>query len=354
MPNKGGGDYHLSLLDEALLYNKVNVLFPGKFKFFFFLPISRKIKATKVNIVHIHWIHGFAGFVAKNFVFSIVKFILFAFDIIFLKRILKTKVVWTVNNLYSHEKIYPKLEKLGRRFFAQKSDAIICHCYRAKDLITKEFKISTEKIHVIPMGNYTKYYKNFISKDDARNKLSFPQDAFIFLHFGRVKEYKGIDFLIKSFQKINRNEDIKLLIVGSLPDKQYGIYLKKIAEINKNIHFFFRYVSDDKIQQYMNASDIVVTSYKEILNSGEIILALGFGKPIIAPDIGCISEIIDNDGSFLYNSNEKNALEKALEDGINNKDNLEKMGTHNLKLAEKLDWKVVGEKTKQIYQNLLN
>ena len=204
------------------------------------------------------------------------------------------------------------------------------------------------------MGNYTKYYKNFISRDDARNKLSIPQDTFIFLHFGRVKEYKGIDILIKSFQKIKRNEDKKLLIVGSLPDKQYGTYLKKIAEKNNNIHFVFRYISDEKIQQYMNASDIVVTPYKEILNSGEIILALGFGKPIIAPNIGCISEIIDKEGSFLYNLNEKNALKKALEDGINNKDNLEKMGTHNLKLAEKLDWKVVGEKTKQIYQNLLN
>ena len=176
MPNKGSGDYHLTLLEEALVNENIKVLFPGKLRFFYFFPISRKIKKFNVKLFHIHWIHGFAGFVAKNYFFSIIKLLIFYLDIFFIKYILKTKIVWTINNLYSHEYFYPKLERFGRCFFANKADAIICHCLKAKELIEKEFNIPSKKINVIPMGNYIKYYKNDISKQKSRHTLNFNQN----------------------------------------------------------------------------------------------------------------------------------------------------------------------------------
>lgn len=352
MPAKEVGDYHIALLERALLNENINVSFPDNIKFARVLPIFRRIKKLRVNILHTHWIHGIAGFVAKNVIFSCIKFLLFCIDIYLVKYLLKTKIVWTVNNLYSHESIYPKFEKFGRTFFAKKVDAIVCHCFKAKDLIQREYRASPERIYVIPMGNYTKYYKNEILKDQARKILNIKSEDFIFLHFGRVKKYKGIDSLIKSFNELERNDKIKLLIVGSLSNEVYGQKLVKLANQNKNIIFKFEYIPDDEIQIYMNASDIVVTPYRNILNSGEIIVAIGFSKPIVAPRLGCIMEMIDEEGSFLYNPQVNQGLKEALKKSLNSRNSLSNMGFYNYNLSNKLDWEKVGKLTKQVYQNL--
>ena len=182
--------------------------------------------------------------------------------------------------------------------------------------------------------------------------LNIKSEDFIFLHFGRVKKYKGIDSLIKSFNELERNDKIKLLIVGSLSNEVYGQKLVKLANQNKNIIFKFEYIPDDEIQIYMNASDIVVTPYRNILNSGEIIVAIGFSKPIVAPRLGCIMEMIDEEGSFLYNPKVKQGLKDALMKSLNSRNTLSNMGFYNYNLSNKLDWEKVGKLTRQVYQNL--
>ena len=104
------------------------------------------------------------------------------------------------------------------------------------------------------------------------------------------------------------------------------------------------------MQLYMNSADVMVFPYRDILTSGGIIMAMSFGKAIIAPYLGCISDTLDSSGSFLYDTSDKNGLLKAMREAVNSKSKMKAMGRHNLDLAKKLDWESIAKSTYKVYE----
>ena len=113
-------------------------------------------------------------------------------------------------------------------------------------------------------------------------------------------------------------------------------------------------IPDDDIQIYMNASDCVLVPYKVFTTSGIAILAMSFARVCIAPRIGFFQDMLDESGSFLYDSDDNDRLLNAMEVAIEKKDNILEMGKHNLKLAEQWDWKDIAGKIYHLYEYCLN
>ena len=57
-------------------------------------------------------------------------------------------------------------------------------------------------------------------------------------------------------------------------------------------------------------------------------------------------------GAFLYNPKEPDGLLNALEEAIENKEKLTKMGENNFIIADDLEWKRNALETKKIYESL--
>ncbi len=349
MPNIGFGCHCVA--NE--LYNEgFKVLFPIKLrKKPFLFPISRNVLNLKTKIVHMHWIEGYAGFSSKNKIKALLKSLIFMIDVYILKYILRAKIVWTIHNLYSHECAYPKIERVIKKKFSKKVDAIICQCNYAKKKFIKEFGAPEKMIHLIDHG-YFKCFKNQISKEKARKDLNLRSDDLVFLFFGSIRPYKGLINLIESFKKLRRDRNLILLIVGKPMNNKIKIDILNRIKDSLNIQPTLNFIAEDQIQVYINASDLIIYSYEKILTPGGIFLAMSFGKPIIAPRLGCITELIDERGAFLYDPKKTDGLLNALEKAIENKDKLKKMGENNFIKANELEWKTNALKTKKIYDLL--
>lgn len=351
MPDYRLGAHYQSPLVKALNQEGFKIIFPKKInKFPLLFPILRSVLSSKAKNLHMHWIDSFSGFRSKNMLVSLLKSFLFIIDIFLIKSILKTKIIWTLHNKYSHECFHVHIERIIRKLFSNKVDAIICHCNQAKKEIQSEFGTPQNKIYVIPIGNYIDGYKNEISKEKALNHLNLKSEDFIYLNFGAIRPYKGIDKLINCFKTIEKNEHVKLLIIGKPINDQIKTDIIKSSKAFENIKLQFEYIHDDDIQIYFKASDIVVFSFQKILGSAGILLAMSFGKPIIAPRLGCIIDILDEKGAFLYNPIENKSLIMAFRKAMENKDKLEEMGQYNLNLARLFEWKKIGTETKKVYE----
>jgi len=304
----------------------------------------------KPHIIHIHWQHPFL--IGNNLFKTIIKSFTFILELFFLKLV-GIKIIWTVHNLKNHENRYQRLELFFTCLLAKLSDSIIAHCEIAKCKIKKEFNISSDKkVDVIPHGNYLNYYMNKISRTEARTKLSTSPQEKVFLYLGQIRSYKGLPKFIKLFRQLNI-ESTRLIIAGKPCNEQIATLIRNEVTENENIKLVLRFIEDNEIQIFMNAADVVVFPYEDILTSGGIILAMSFGKAIIAPRLGCIPDILDDSGGFLYNMEEDDSLVKAIRRSLENKINLEKMGSHNLKLAKSLDWDSIAKKTYEIYKRCL-
>jgi glycosyltransferase involved in cell wall biosynthesis len=97
-----------------------------------------------------------------------------------------------------------------------------------------------------------------------------------------------------------------LLIVGKPLNQKIAKEINSV--VDNRITTVLEFIPDDDIQIYMNAADVVILPYTDILTSGAAILAMSFGKPVIAPAVKCITETIDDKGGFVGSGSVSNGL----------------------------------------------
>ena len=302
------------------------------------------IRKRKPDIIHVHWLVPFVKYKSR---FPVIFDGIIFLATMTLSRFMDIKIIWTVHNLTSHDFNNQKIEYLITYSFIKLCNAIIVHSNTAKFKFMDYFNCSVDRIKIIPHGNFISYYKNNVSRDEACRFLKLDPTKKIFLFFGKMRPYKGVESLIKSFRGISDGNSLLLIAGKPVNDKQKK-QLTNLSSKSNNILLFLKYIPDDEIQYYMNAADVVVLPYIKIFTSGTLLLAMSYSKSIIAPNLGLIPDILDDKGGILY---EKGDLEKALSNILNI--NLEKCGEYNYKKIKNLDWNNIADKTNEVYMDCL-
>ena len=346
IPYSEKGNPYQKLLLNHLQNIDVKVQGSGTCRIFSLLRVT--FSHWKPDILHLHWHHSFL--VGSNAIKTIIKSVSFISELLVLK-LFGVKIVWTVHNITNHEEKFRSMELFFSKILSRLCDKIIVHSPAAKKKVMKVYGANRNfPIVVIPHGNYINSYKNVVNKSEARNQLKIDIEDLVYLYFGLIRPYKGVSDLIEVFKKLNGSQT-KLLIVGKPYNDEIVKNIRKLCNKNENIKTIFKFIPDDEIQIYMNAADIVVLPYRDILTSGAVILAMSFGKTIIAPAIGCIPDVLDSEGSFLYDPSEKGGLVKAMRQVFNA--DLKKMGKHNFELAKQFRWDKIAKRTYEVYQECL-
>lgn len=347
IPDGREGNPYQKLLADSLSKEGIDVKFGITSYLFSALRSARNY--WKPDILHLHWSHPFM--LASTKVKTIIKSISFIGELLILK-LFSIKFVWTVHNISSHEERFASLELFFNKLIARLCNKIIVHSPSAKNEVMSTYGITADsRVAVIPHGNFIHSYENVIGKTQARKQLQLHIEDIVFLYFGLIRPYKGVTELVEVFKKLDAPR-AKLLIAGRPYNDEIAKDILKRCDKNENIKTVFEFIPDNEIQVYMNTADVIVLPYQHILTSGAVILAISFGKPVIAPAIGCIPDIIDNEGGFLYNPLDKDGLLEALRHALNA--NLVNMGSHNLEVAKQLSWDEIARRTCEVYQECLN
>lgn len=233
---------------------------------------------------------------------------------------LGAKIVYTMHNPLPHNRIFSDIDKnLNKELFSI-SDQIIVLGQTAKEFLIRDQKVVTP-ISVIQHPTLREYYGIPHSKNDARKELGFPEDAVIFGNIGHIKPYKGLEFIIESFnQFLKSNPSQKQLILclaGTSPDKEYINSLKEKYE-QKNVLIIERYLSNSELKKFISALDYSVFAFKDIWASSSVVLSISYGIPVIVPDIGCMGDYVnDLNNGLLYQSNNQNSLINTFKTALN-------------------------------------
>ena len=145
-------------------------------------------------------------------------------------------------------------------------------------------------------------YDNFgeaVPANEARKVLNLPQDKTILLFFGFIRDYKGLDLLMKAYWKA-RKEDVLLVVAGEFYNngEQYR-QLEKELGLEGTIAWHTDFIPDDKVRYYFSAADLIVQPYKSATQSGVTQIAYHFEKPMLVTNVGGLAEIVP-DGKVGY------------------------------------------------------
>jgi glycosyltransferase involved in cell wall biosynthesis len=213
------------------------------------------------------------------------------------------------------ESIFPIriYSRIMGRSLVRSASLYVTHSESDRKLVASKYRIPDERVKVIPHGLYDQYEK--ISQPEAREKLGLGND-YLILSFGLIRPYKGVPNLIKAFGDLPADVAGRswLLIVGEIWEDREAV-MQAIADCkNKGrITLVDKYIPDDEIPLYFNASDVVVLPYLRASQSGVAHIAMALGKPIIVSKVGGLEEsMADYAGTYFIPPGDPAAIKEAL------------------------------------------
>tara|TARA_B100000214_G_scaffold56448_1_gene36224 strand:+ start:7661 stop:8803 length:1143 start_codon:yes stop_codon:yes gene_type:complete len=327
-----------------------------------FFTFYNDIFSSKFKIINgLMWIIGSSSSIlhARFSNIRIFHFHIFYTNILvlfnlFLVKLLFGKVVLTIHDVDSFAK---KEYKWISSLIYLISDLVLTHNKFSMFHITKKNPNLNTHIEIIPHGNYNTFINVRTDKIASRVHLGLDKSKKVILFFGMIKRVKGLDILLEAFKKvIDKNPDIILLIAGKTWENDFSIYQKIINQnnLNNNIVLHNKFIPQNDVEHYYCASDLVVLPYTKIYQSGVLMMALSYERPVLVSDLPPLKEvIIDNENGFLFKSENINDLSTKLNFILSSSERLEKVRKNgSFLIKKKYDWNILGRLTLDAYQNI--
>ena len=215
------------------------------------------------------------------------------------------KVVSILDNVIPHEPHF--WDKWLIRYFVRSVDRFVAMSESVKADCLRflpEDRKGTVSLSPHPL------YDNFgqaVPQAEARKVLSLPEDKTILLFFGFIRDYKGLDLLMRAYAKtINnqkskiKNDELLLVVAGEFYNngEQYK-ELEQELGLTGSIVWHTDFIPDDKVRFYFSAADLIVQPYKSATQSGVTQIAYHFEKPMLVTNVGGLAEIVP-DGKVGY------------------------------------------------------
>lgn len=240
------------------------------------------------------------------------------------------------------------VEKAKSKRIVKRSNKIIAVSSAAKRFLTDRYKVSEDRIVVVPSGINTDLFKPN-RKEKTQNDLTLVTVA-------RLTEAKGLVYLIRAFQIIRENfSNVRLLIVGK------GEQLEKLKALvinlglAGNVSFLSEYIPNENMPSLYNSCDIfVLPSLIEPVGIAAI-EALSCGLPIITTSVGGLSDVVgENFNGFLVPPRDHVSIAEKTFFLLEDEDLRRKFGESSRRLAlQKFDYKKIAQGTLKVYKEIM-
>jgi glycosyltransferase involved in cell wall biosynthesis len=131
--------------------------------------------------------------------------------------------------------------------------------------------------------------------------------------------------------------------------------LSRDLGIDSRVDWMLRPIAESEVPALFRSADAVVLPYREIDQSGVLMTAIAFGKPVLATRVGGIPEIIqDGVHGYLVEAEDVAALAHAADCLLSCKERRLEMESAVRALCKgSLGWSSIASKTLDLYRHVL-
>ena len=140
-------------------------------------------------------------------------------------------------------------------------------------------------------------YDNFgdkVSREEAIAHLGLDADTRYVLFFGLIRDYKGLDLLLRAFADERlRNKNTKLIVAGEFySNAEFYEKLEQELGVSEHIVWYKEFIPADQVRYFFAAADLVAQPYKTATQSGITQIAYHFERPMLVTNVGGLAEIV--------------------------------------------------------------
>lgn len=246
----------------------------------------------------------------------------------------------TVHDPISHERMSWFENFIRRRLFYWGNKNILL---LSKSLLTpfkKKYGIKEDKIFFSSLSVYD-ILSHFEETENAYGNY--------ILFFGRIEPYKGVDLLIDAYEKsVLPSKGIKLVVAGK------GKIRHSSSNLTNDVIFINRFIENDELSNLIRHCKYVVLPYLSATQSGCVMSAYAFNKPVLATNVGDLPLTVENGKTgMICEANDADDLCSAMNEMENV--NLEIL-SHNIKVRYEengpLSWNSIAKSLVKVYETI--
>ena len=200
-----------------------------------------------------------------------------------------TRITGLIHNMIPHE--HRPGDKLLARYFANSVDGYVAMSDAVLSDIDQFDQSRTRVFCRHPL------YDNFGEPASREESLKFlglnPQYRYM-LFFGLIRDYKGLDILLKAYADSRlRSENVRLIVAGEFySGSEKYLAMEKELGLEGLIIWKSDFVPNSEVRYCFGAADLIVQPYKSATQSGVAQIAYHFEKPMLVTNVGGLAEIV--------------------------------------------------------------
>jgi len=274
----------------------------------YYLRLIRYAAVSEPRILHILWNNRFEYFDRTC--------------LMLYYRLLGKKIALTAHNVNRARRDANDslLNRLTLRIQYRLVDHIFVHTQKMKNELLRSFGVRERAVTVIRHPINNAFPDTSLTPVQAKRRLGLQENERAVLFLGRIRPYKGLEYLLSAFKLLLANRTDYRLIVAGEPKKGSEEYLDQIRQtisrdfLPQEVILNIEFIPDGQMELYLKAADVTVLPYKDIFQSGVLFLCYSFGLPVIASDVGSFrEEIIEGRTGFLCKPGDPVDLARAVE-----------------------------------------
>lgn len=213
-----------------------------------------------------------------------------------IKRNRTIPVIAVIDNIIPHEKRIG--DRLFTRYFVKPVDAFVT---MSQQVLEDTRRFDTKKPRILSPHPLYDHFGEAVPPGMAKKHLQLDLQTHYVMFFGFIREYKGLDLLLKAFaEEPVKQLPVKLLVAGEFyADQKTYLDIVKEYRLENRVVWRSEFIPDDQVRYYFSACDLVVQPYKTATQSGISQIAYHFEKPMIVTRVGGLPEIVP-DGKAGY------------------------------------------------------
>jgi len=172
----------------------------------------------------------------------------------------------------------------------------------------------------------------------VRASLQLQPEHKVILLAGSLAPYKGADLLIEAFGRIARQQPLARLVIAGPPLAGFDLdaHLHQIDTLgfSERIIVEPRYIPSEAIVAWMEMADIAVYPYRNISQSGALMMAMSFGVPVIVTRTGSLPEYVsEGPAGLVVEPGDLDQLADALMQLLTNEPLRDRLGENARELS---------------------
>jgi len=237
-------------------------------------------------------------------------------------RLAGKKIALTAHNVNAgqRDEADSTLNRITLRIQYQLAHHIFVHTDRMKHLLCKDFGVREDAVTTLRHPINDAFPDTDLTPAQAKQRLGIRKGEKTMLFFGRLRPYKGLEYLLAAFEQLSVLDRSYRLIIAGESKKGSESYFNDVqrqidSHTNREqIISRIAFIPDQDAELYLKAADVMVLPYKDIFQSGVLFLAYSFGLPVVATDVGSFrEEIVEGKTGFVCKPCDSLDLAQALQ-----------------------------------------